>query len=109
MGLALRNQSATIGVQSVGRRIGNEIRQVRIRKIRVIENVEEVRPDLEIDALGQSSSLRYRKIQFLESRGPEGVATHIAEVARPGETIAITPASAPCRIAERARHLEGSE
>src|SRR5882757_7476450 len=41
----------TLTVEAIGRRIRDEVRQIRIGEIRMIKDVEEISPNLQVDAL----------------------------------------------------------
>src|SRR5580658_6646139 len=68
------HSTSAIGVEPIGRRIGDVARKGGIGKIGVIENVEEIHVELEIHTLGQSRSLEDTKIELFECRPTQAIA-----------------------------------
>ena len=93
-------------VQAVVCRIGNEIRQVRIGKVGMIQQVEELGPDLQIYPLGDRRVLEHRKVEFLEIGRAQRVASQISEVASARAAVAVAAVAKARSVAESARHLE---
>src|SRR5437762_14252923 len=57
-------------------------RAIRLAKIRVIQNVERLRAELDVDAFRDSRDFRKRHIDILESRALDNVASRVAEATR---------------------------
>lgn len=104
------------GAYTGARGIGDEVRQIRVRKIRVVQDVEELGPELQRNSLGQQRVLEDGQIDFLERRRSQSVAAEVAKVARAREAVAVAGRrywrvwrvgdGKRCRITECARHLE---
>src|SRR5882762_7068704 len=67
-------ETSTIGVEPIGRGISDEIRKIRIGKIGVVEDVEEVNVKLEIQPFRQSRFLVDTEIELFERRPAQRVA-----------------------------------
>src|SRR5258708_15723490 len=63
-------------LEAVDPRIGEEGWQVRIGKVGVIEEIEEISAELHADALGNRCGFVDPEIQLLEGRTPYGIPPH---------------------------------
>src|SRR6516162_7423274 len=58
--------AASRRVETVDARIGDKVGQHRIRKIRVVKQVEEFRAELQLHSLGELCVFEHREVEFLE-------------------------------------------
>ena len=68
--------------------IPNKIRQ-RIREIRMVRDVEEFSPQLEIHALIEARVLQDVEVEFLEARPFQGIPSEIVDVTRSANAISL--------------------
>ena len=94
--LSGRNQLTNLGISkwipggnAVAGRVGDEVRQVWIGEIGVIENIEELSPELQNCMLGQVGIFEDREVEFFEGGSAQRVAPEITEMAGPSDAIGV--------------------
>src|SRR5262249_33075486 len=85
----VRTDATTCAVESVYHRIGDKVRQQRICEVRMVEQVEELRPQVQRYMLGYWRVLEDCCVELLEAGPAEGVASEIPEVPSAGHAICI--------------------
>ena len=95
----LAHFSVPAGFKSVESWIGNECRQKRIRKVWVVQHIEEFGADLHLHPLGDRCVLIDRHVPLFECRAVEGVTAQIPEVPRARD--AIGSKARRCRLRHR--------
>src|SRR5262249_17380725 len=109
-GRAQRVVPAVAAGRGIGRSdVGDEVRQERIREVRVVEQVEELSPELQVDLLGQSRIFEEREVELLEAGPSQRIASQVAEMASAGDAIRFIGSAVVRKIAPGARSGEGTE
>src|SRR5215469_7340398 len=79
--------AATGRVDTVDTGIGDEIRQLRVGKVGMVEQVEEFSAELQLHPLGNLGVFKYRAVELLEGWSSQRIACQVAEVARTRQAI----------------------
>src|SRR6267378_643400 len=79
---SLAHFTVPAGLKPVKSRIGNECRQEGIRKVRVIQHIEEFGAELHIQPLSDRCGFIDRQVPLFECRSVESVTAEIAEMSR---------------------------
>ena len=80
--------TTTIELKSAGQRVGQEGRQVRAGKVRVVQDVKEICPELQLYALGQGRVFVNCKVPLFVGGTNQRTTPHVAEVTGARDAVA---------------------
>src|SRR5205807_4171402 len=96
----------TTGRAIWGTDVRNKIGHRRVGEVRVIENVEELGPDLQCTVLSKGSVLEYGKVKFFETRSDKRISPQIAEMPGTRNAIRFRTVARSRTAQPRARRME---